>query len=387
MIPIYYNLRSLSVRRTTSVLTALGIALVAMVVVVLLSLISGIRRSLELAADPGVWILLSRGIDSEPESYISREQFDILRTRPEIATSSDGAVLISPELVTPFNAAVKRPANQFYPARLRGVSTAARQVHRKVRLIEGRWPAPGREEMVIGRKLLARFPELSPGVTFRYGHRYWTIVGVFADRGSVRESEFWADLDVLEQDAHFENGFSSFHVVLKPGMAESFKRALTADARITVDAINERDFYAQQAAVADQLRMLVLIVSAIIAIGAAFGGMNTMYAAVARRAREVGVLRSLGFPRVSIVTSFLVESELLALAGGVVGVAAGLFLIFASGLNRRMLSVGAITFSSRWSLSACVFGIFAAFLIGALGGILPALRAAQMPVTQALREE
>jgi putative ABC transport system permease protein len=364
----------------------LGIALVAMVVVVLLSVIGGIRRSLELAADPRVWILLSRGIGSEPESYIRHQQLDILKTRPEIVTRGDTAAFISPELVTPFNAAIKRPANQFYPATLRGVRDIARRVHRNVRLSEGRWPAPGREEMVIGAKLLARFPELKPGATFRYGRRTWTIVGVFTDRGSVRESEFWADLDVLEQDAHFENGFSSFHVVLKPEMVESFKKALTADDRITVEALNERDFYAQQAEVAERLRVLVLFVSAIVGIGAVFGGMNTMYAAVARRRREIGVLRSLGFQRRSILVSFLVESEMLALAGGVAGMIAALFLISTSGLNRRLFAVGPITFSSRFSLSACTYGILAAVLIGALGGLLPALRAARVPVAESLRE-
>jgi putative ABC transport system permease protein len=386
VIPFRYSLRSLNVRRTTSVLAALGIGLVAMVVVVLLSLVGGIRRSLELAADPRVWILLSRGINSEPESYIPRQEFDILRTRPEIAVNAQGEALISPELVTPFNAAIKRPANQFYRAELRGVAAVARQVHRNVRLVEGHWPTPGREEMVIGRKLLSRFPELRPGTTFRYGHRNWKIVGVMADRGSVRESEFWTDIDVLEQDAHFENGFSSFHVVLKPQMAESFKRALTADGRITVDAINEGDFYAQQATVAERLRMLVLIVAAIIGVGAAFGGMNVMYAAVARRAREIGVLRSLGFQRRTIVMSFLLESEMLSIAGGVGGVIAGLLLIFATDLNQRMLSVGAITFSLQWSLPACAYGMKAALMIGAAGGLLPALRAARMSVTESLRE-
>ena len=386
MIPFSYNLRSLKVRRATSVLTVFGISLVTIVMVVLLSLISGIRSSLELAADPRVWIVLSRGVGSEPESFIPHQQLEVLRTRPEIVVDGGSAALISPEVVTPFNAAIKRPASQFYPATLRGVRGIARRVHQNVRLIEGRWPEPGHEEMVIGRKLLAKFPELRPGATFRYGRRNWTIVGVLADQGSVRESEFWADLDVLEQDAHFENGFSSFHVVLKPEMVESFRDALTADDRITVEAINEQDFYAQQAEVADRLRILALFVSAIIGIGAVFGGMNTMYAAVARRGREIGVLRSLGFQGRSILMSFLVESEILALVGGVAGITAALLLIFASGLNRRLLAVGPITFSSRFSLSACAYGILAAVLIGALGGVLPALRAARMPVAESLRE-
>lgn len=295
MIPFTYNFRSLTVRLTTSLMTAFGVGLVVMILVLLLSLVDGLRRSLELAGEPHHWILLSRGTNSEVESYIPREEFDVLRTRPEIAVDSSGKALISTEVVVPFNAAVKRAANQFRPSYLRGVYPIAYHVHRGVRLIRRRWPTPGREEMVIGRKQAGRFPELPVRCAFRYGRRNWIIVGVFADRGSTRESEFWADIGVLQQDARFENGFSAFHVVLRQGMAESFSRALHNDARLTLDAIGEQDFYAAQAVVANRLRALVLFVAAIVGTGAAFGGMNTMYAAVARRSREVGIIRSLGF--------------------------------------------------------------------------------------------
>ncbi len=386
VIPITYNLRSLTVRRTTSVTTALGIALVVMVVVILLGFVSGLRQSLELAGEPGHWIVLSRGTWSEGESYIPRQQADILRTRPEIATDSSGAALFSPEMVVPFNAAVNRPAIQFRPASLRGVSPVAYRMRRGLKLVAGRWPAPGRDEMAIGQKQAARFPELGVGTTFRYGRRSWTIVGIFADRGSALESEFWTDIDVLQQDARFENGYSSFHVVLKPGSEDSFRNALSGDARLTVDALSERDFFAEQAKVADRLRGLVLIVGLIVGTGAAFGGMNTMYAAVARRTREVGVLRTLGFSRGSVLTSFLVESVILALAGGVVGDLLAILLGLAAGLNHRLMSVGAVVFSSDFTLSALWGGIVAALLIGIAGGLLPAWRAANLPIIESLRE-
>jgi len=386
VIPITYNLRSLMVRRTTSLTTALGIALVVMVVVILLGFVSGLRQSLELAGEPGHWIVLSRGTWSEGESYIPRQQSDILRTRPEIATDSSGAALFSPEMVVPFNAAVNRPAIQFRPASLRGVSPVVYRMRRGLRLVAGRWPAPGRDEMAIGQKQAARFPELGVGTTFRYGRRSWTIVGIFADRGSALESEFWTDIDVLQQDARFENGYSSFHVVLKPGSEDSFRNALSDDARLTVDALSERDFFAEQAKVADRLRELVLIVGLIVGTGAAFGGMNTMYAAVARRTREVGVLRTLGFSRGSVLTSFLVESVILALAGGVVGDLLAILLGLAAGLNHRLMSVGAVVFSSAFTLSALLGGIVAALLIGIAGGLLPAWRAANLPIIESLRE-
>jgi len=374
------------VRRTTSLMTALGIALVVMVVVILLNFVSGLRQSLELAGEPGHWIILSRGTVSEGESYIPREQSDILRTRPEIETDASGAELFSPEMVVPFNAAVNRPAVQFRPASLRGVSPIAYKMRRGIKLVAGRWPEPGRDEMAIGQKQAARFPELSVGTTFKYGRRTWTIVGIFADRGSALESEFWTDIGVLQQDARFENGYSSFHIVLKPGTEETFRNALTEDARLTVDAISEKDFIAEQAKVADRLRGLVLIVGLIVGTGAAFGGMNTMYAAVARRTREVGVLRTLGFGRGSVLTSFLVESVILGVVGGIVGDLLAIFLGLAAGLNQRLMSVGTVVFSSAFSLNALLGGLAAALLIGVAGGLMPAWRASRLPIVESLRE-
>jgi putative ABC transport system permease protein len=386
VIPITYNIRSLMVRRMTSAMTALGIALVVMVVVILLSFVSGLRRSLELVGEPGHWIILSRGTYSEGESYIPRAQADILRARAEIATGPSGAALFSPEMVVPFNAAVNRPATQFKPASLRGVSPIAYRMRRGLKLVAGRWPAQGRDEMAIGSKQAARFPELGVGTTFKYGRRTWTIVGIFADQGSALESEFWTDIDVLQQDARFENGYSSFHVVLKPGTEHTFKNALIEDARLTVDAMTEREFLAQQTKVADRLSELVLMVGLIVGTGAAFGGMNTMYAAVARRTREVGVLRTLGFGRGSVLTSFVVESVILAITGGVVGEVLAIFLGFAADLNGRLMTVDGVVFGSAFTVRALFIGIVVALLIGIAGGLMPAWRAAHLPIVGSLRE-
>jgi putative ABC transport system permease protein len=386
VIPITYNIRSLMVRRMTSVMTALGIALVVMVVVILLSFVSGLRRSLELVGEPGHWIILSRGTYSEGESYIPRAQADILRARPEIATDASGAALFSPEMVVPFNAAVNRPATQFRPASLRGVSPIAYRMRRGLKLVAGRWPAQGRDEMAIGSKQAARFPDLGIGTTFRYGRRTWTIVGIFSDQGSALESEFWTDIDVLQQDARFENGYSSFHVVLKPGTEETFKNALIEDARLTVDAMTEREFLTEQSKVADRLSALVLMVGLIVGTGAAFGGMNTMYAAVARRTREVGVLRTLGFGRGSVLTSFIVESVILAIAGGVIGEVLAIFLGFAADLNGHLMTVDGVVFSSAFTVRALFIGIVVAVLIGIAGGLMPAWRAAHLPIVESLRE-
>ncbi len=386
MIPLKYNLRSLVVRRLTALMTAAGVGMVVMIIVLLLSLVGGLRHSLELAGDPDNWIVLSRGTTSEVESYISRDQYEILRTRAEIATDKSGQALISPEMVQSFNAAVDRPATQFQPAYLRGVYPIAYKVHPELRLEAGRWPTPGREEMAIGRKQAARFPELCLGCRFKYGRRNWTVVGVFSDHGSARESEFWADIDVLQQDARFENSFSSLHVMLKPGTSDSFRNALTGDSRLMVEVVSEREFYREQARVADNLRALVMIVGLIIGIGATFGGMNTMYAAVAHRSREVGVLRALGFGRGDVLLSFVIESVMIAIAGGVMGMIAALIVSFATELGERQLRVGAVLFSSRLSPALFVEGLIAAILIGIAGGLLPAWRAGRVQVVESLRE-
>jgi putative ABC transport system permease protein len=174
--------------------------------------------------------------------------------------------------------------------------------------------------------------------------------------------------------------------VLRPGTEDTFRNALVEDARLTVDALSEREFFAEQAKVADRLREMVLIVGLIVGTGAAFGGMNTMYAAVARRTREVGVLRTLGFSRVSVLTCFLVESVILALVGGVIGVLLAIFLSLAAGLNDRLMSVGTVVFSSAFTLSALSGGILTALLIGVAGGLMPAWRAAHLPIVESLRE-
>jgi putative ABC transport system permease protein len=383
VIPLRYNLRSLTVRRTTSVMTALGIALVVMVLLLLLGLVEGLRHTMLLAGTPGNWIILSRGVVSEPASYISRDEYVIIRTRPEIAASLEGTPLISPELVTGFDPDPDRPAAQTF---VRGVYPIAYAVHGHMRIVSGRWPAQGQSEMVIGQKLAAGHPNLAPPRQLRFGRRMWTVVGIFSDAGSSRESEVWTDVDILQQDIRYAQGFSSLHVVLTPGMERGFTAALQHDNRLRMDAVTEEDFYADQARLADQLRGLTLVIATILAIGATFGAANTMYAAVARRTREVGILRALGYGRGAVLTSIVTESVVLGLAGGVVGELLGFAVAHLTGLDSRAMEVGMFIFSFRLTFGVFVAGLILAALIGALSGIMPAWRAARLRVVDALRE-
>ncbi len=269
---------------------------------------------------------------------------------------------------------------------LRGVYPEAYRVHHDMRIVSGRWPARGSSEMVVGRKLLARTPELAPGKAVRFGRRTWTVVGAFSDHDSARESEIWTDLDVLRQDMGYPNGgFASIHVVLKPGMEDAFKHALDNDARLRSDAETETEFYAQESEFADQLRGLGLIIAIILGVGATFGGMNTMYAAVARRGKEVGVLRALGFTRGNVLLSFVIESIVIGVAGGLIGELLAIAVATATGLNSRLMSVGEFIFSYQLTGRALVSGLIAAAIIGAIGGLLPAARAARIGVMDSLR--
>ncbi len=374
------------VRRTTSAMTALGIALVVMILFLLLGFVAGLRATMTRGGEADDWIVLSRAVTAEASSTVTREQYEIIRSRPEMASDPAGQPLVSPETVTAFNPTPDGPIDASAFTYLRGVYPIAFKVHRGIRIETGRMPSPGKAEMIVGARLAARFPALTPPHVIHFGRRDWTIVGTFSDHGSARESEVWTDLDLLAQDIHTGGFYSVLHVTLKPGMGAHFQDALTRDARLDLDATPESRFYANQSNLADQLRNIGVVVAIILAIGAVFGGMNTMYAAVARRSREVGVLRALGFSRGHILASFIIESAVLGLAGGIAGEILGVAVAYGSGLESRLMSVATFIFSFRLTPSAFASGLIAALIIGVLGGVLPAWRAARMGVIESLRE-
>jgi putative ABC transport system permease protein len=385
MVPIRYNVRSLLERRATSVMTMLGVALVSMIFVIVFGFAAGLRESLLNAGEDRNVIVMARGVTSENESFVPHPATEILRVRPEIATNQQHQALLSRESIAGVNISRRSGAKEF--ALLRGVDPIAYEVHPNLHLVEGHWPVRGNAEWVVGRRLSARFPYLQPGATFHYGHREWKIVGVFSDNDSARESETWTDLEDLINDRHWDaGGASALHVVLNPGSASEFANAIKGDGRLTLQAETETEYYAAQAAVAGQLRVLGLIVAIALAIGATFGGMNTMYTAVTRRGREIGVLRVLGFSRGDILSSFVIESVILGVAGGVAGVVLATAVAWATGLTSRTMNIGAMFFSYRPTAGAIAAGVVAAALIGVAGGLMPALRASRIGIISALRE-
>jgi len=386
MIPIRYNLRSLMVRRATSLMTASVVALVVMILFILSGFVAGLRATVMRTAVSDNWIVLSRGTTNEGGSFISREQYEIIKSRGQIATARDGQPLVSPEIINGFNPNPEAPvtASAVFTT-LRGIYPIGYQVHRDMRIESGRWPTRGSAEMCIGRKLAALYHNLAIGSDFRFGRRTWKIVGVFSDNDSARESEVLTDLDVLAQDIHMKNGFAVLHVVLRPGLHEDFAKSLTTDSRVRVDAQTEQEFYAKQTEFIDQLYSMGLVVALILAIGSIFGAMNTMYSAVARRTGEIGVLRVLGFSRFNVLASFVMESIVLAIAGGILGELLGILVAYSTGLSSELMNVGEFIFRFRLTASAFVTGLIAAIAIGGLGGLLPAWRASRIAVTESLR--
>ena len=366
-------------------MAGLGVALVVMILFILFGFVDGLRRTIGHAAGAGTWVILSRGAAYEPQSVITQPQLDVLRSMPQIATDS-GVPLISPEAIGGFSVAPGNPKNMF--VYLRGVKPIALQVHRDMKLVAGHWPEPNSGEWVVGQKLAAKYPQLQLGKTFHFGRRNWTIAGIFSDNGSARESEVWANSDDLIADYHGPSTgiANSLHVVVKPGESDSLAAAMKNDPRLVLQLMSEAEFYADQNQLANQIESYGIFVALILGIGAMFGGMNTMYSGVLRRRREIGVLRALGFHRITVLVSFIIESAMLGLAGAVAGELFGLIVATATGLNSKLMNVGLFVFSFHLGLSAFVGGIIAGVLIGVIGGLMPAWRAAGVGINESLRE-
>ena len=310
MIPIRYNLRSLLERRITSLMTMVGIALVAMIFVILFGFLSGIRQTMLNTSGAQDWIVLNRGALDETFSYITHDKVNLVRIRPEILTDASGQPMLSPEIFAGVDVSTVKKVKAV--VLIRGVGPVAYQVHRTMYLISGQWPVRGKGQWVIGKKVALRYPNLKLGTQIHFGRRNWSIVGIFADNDSARESEIWTDIDDLRVDAqNHTTDTNSLHVLLRAGSEASFKNAI--ESQLPLDVQSEAQYYSKQAGIVAELRSLGLVIGITLAIGAAFGGMNTMYTAVGRREMEIGVLRALGFRRRDVMLSFVLESAMIGI--------------------------------------------------------------------------
>jgi putative ABC transport system permease protein len=381
-----YNLRSMVARKATAGMTAGGIAMVVAVFVMTLAIAQGFRATLVASGSPQNAIVLRKGATAETVSAVLRSDVPIVESLPQVARSGDGRPLASPEMMVIISlprATDNQPAN----VPVRGVGVKGFEVRDNVRVVEGRRFAPGTREINAGRLATRRFKGLTLGSDVRFGSQVWKVVGVFTADDAAFESEIWGDVDLM-MPAFQRGGYQSLTVKLAdPSMFDSFKAAIAADPRLLLEPQREQEYYAEQSRVMTTvIRVFGTFVTLILSIGAMFGAMNTMYAAVAYRTREIGTLRALGFGRLRIVTAFLAESIALALVGGVVGCVVALPVHGLSTGTTNFASFSEVAFKFRITPALLAGGLLFAIVMGAIGGLLPALRAAKLPVARALRE-
>src|SRR6478672_6172121 len=381
-----YNLRSMIVRKGTAAMTAGGIAMVVAVFVMTLAIAQGFRQTLVASGSPQNAIILRKSATAETVSAVLRSDVPIVEALPQVARGPDGRPLSSSELVVIIalpRVSDNQPAN--VPAR--GVGPKAFEIRNTLKFVEGRRFTPGTRELNVGRQAVNRFRGVSLGSDVKITGSLWKVVGVFTTDDASFESEVWGDVDLM-MPAFQRNGYQSVTVKLvDPSAFDSFQAAVGNDPRLDLKPNRERDYYEGQSETTGTLiRIFAIFVTAILSIGAVFGAVNTMYAAVAYRTREIGTLRALGFSRLRIVTAFLAESVALALVGGVVGCIIALPVHGLSTGAMNMTSFSELAFKFRITPALLASGLLFSAVMGAVGGLLPAVRAARIPVARALRE-
>lgn len=381
------NLRNLPRRFASSAVAVVGVGAVVLVFAAVLSMAAGLERTMLSAGSDDTAVIMRSGATSELNSGLSNEQTLIIGNAPGVLKDGDNAIM-SAELYVITD--VKKLSNQTDAnVPFRGVQTGAFEVRDNIRISDGRMFEPGKNEIVVGRAAQREFMGLGVGDTIRFGQTEWAIVGTFDAGGSVSESELWTDVRVLQSAYRRGNSFQSVRVRLEsPDSIETLRQALDEDPRIDSDVMSEREYYSSQSqGLVQFIKLIGYPLTILMAIGAVFGALNSMYSSVSVRGKEIATLRALGFGPTAVLLSTIVESVLLALVGGLLG---GLlaYLAFngftASTLNGQSFSQ--VVFDFAVTPELLVQGMKAALIIGIVGGFFPAIRAARLPVAQALRE-
>ncbi|HLY61427.1 MAG TPA: ABC transporter permease [Terriglobia bacterium] len=366
-------------------MTALGIALTVAVVLAIMSMVQGLKTALSTTGDPLHVLVLRKGANSELVSNFTREAFQTLKDKAGIARDSSGNPLASLELVSVVNL-VSVDAPDGMNINIRGLEPVGIQMRKGLKLNAGRWFETGKREVVVGEAIAKRYPDARLGRHLHFGTGDWEVVGVMSSGQSATNSEIFADLNQLSSDNHRIEVLSSALVQASdPVTASALVKAISSDQQMNMDAEPESAYYAAQESSGRLIQVLGTLVGVIMAVGSSFAAMNTMYAAVARRSKEIGTLRVLGFSRFSILLSFLSESLLLAILGGVLG------CLLVLPLNGTTTGIGNFTtfsetdFNLTVTPSIMITGVVFAIVMGALGGLFPAWNAARKQVLTALR--
>jgi putative ABC transport system permease protein len=384
-IPVSYNLRNLVVRKTTTVITALGIALTVAVLLAVLALVNGLRTAFQSSGNPLQILVMRKGATAELSSAVTRETFQDLKSMAGIARDGEEP-MASLEMVTVINLpSVDSPTGM--NVTLRGILPVGIKMRDDLKLKDGRWFQAGQREVVVGKSIAKRYPGAQMGKKLRFGRGEWEVVGVMDGGQSAVNSEIFGDLNQISSDFNRADGLSS--VLLRAtdiATVPALINSLNDDRRLGVLAETEKSYYEAQTNSGALLQFLGIFIAIIMAVGSSFAAMNTMYAAVARRSTEIGTLRVLGFSKNSIMLSFLLESLLLAGLGGLIG------CLLVLPLNNITTGIGSfvtfseIAFNFRVSPEIMLIGITFALVMGAVGGLFPARMAARKEILVALRE-
>jgi len=382
------NLRNLPQRLGTSLVVIVGIAGVAGVLVSVLSMSEGFRHTLASTGREDRVIVLRAGSDAEMSSNVSRDQAVLVGALPAIARDAAGRPLASAELVVMVDLP-RRGQTDPNNVPFRGVQPAAFAIRNEIRLVEGRPFERGVREVIVGRRAAQQFEGLGVGSRIAFRDSDWTVVGIFSSGGDVHESEIWADAEVAAS-AYRRTGFQSITARLADGGSAGLAdltASMARDRRLSMTVFREPEYYAKQSKVLTTLiNVLGYTVAAFMALGATFGALNCMYSAIASRQVEIATLRAIGFGSAPVVVSVLIEALVLALLGGALG--GGLAYLYCDGATLSTLNFDTfsqVAFDFRVTPALILRGIAWALVIGALGGLPPAIRAARLPVTLALR--
>ncbi len=383
----WFGLCTIPRRKGSALAAAFGIAGVVAVFVGVLSIAQGFRSAVTSAGRDDIAIVLREGANNEMSSGLSREDTRVIKDAPGVERSGDSA-LASAELFVIIDVA-KRSSGTDANVPFRGVEANAREVRGNLQIVQGRMFESGRNEVIAGVAASREFAGLDVGKTIKLGKAEWNVVGLFSAGGGVGESELWTDTTALQEAYQRGDSYQSVYAKLaSAGKFQEFKDALTSNPQIKVKVVRQTEFYADQSTLTTNfIKVIGTVIALMMAVGALLGALNTMYNAVASRGREIATLRALGFGAAPVICSVLIESLVLALAGGIVG-GLGAYLAFdgygAATMNFQTWSQ--IAFAFRVTPQLLLSAIILAAIIGLFGGIFPAIRAARLPIAAALRE-
>jgi putative ABC transport system permease protein len=385
-IPIKYNIRNMKLRKGLTVMTAMGIALTVTTAVFIMALLAGLQKAFKSTGNPLNVLVLRKGSTSELTGPFPAENFQVLKTLPGIAKDKNGDPLVSGEITVVIVLARKDGSGEANVT-VRGLMQDGLALREVVKLSEGRWFTPGQREVVVSNSIRKRFTHANVGDTVEFGKGAWKVVGVFDSGGMAYESEIWGDVNQMTSDFDRQGVYSSAYLRATDAVAaDALKHRVSDDQRLKLDSMLEPEYYATQTKSGAVIQFIGWLVAAIMAIGSSFAAMNTMYAAVAYRSREIATLRVIGFSRPSILTSFVLEAVLLSLLGAAVGIVLMLPFNGMTTGTQNQVTFSEVVFGLQMTPLVVGVAIVFALMMGLFGGIFPAWHASRREILAALRD-